>query len=291
MQIAGGNRPGEAAAPPSFPAWATDAPVLTALAENPAQWALFLDIDGTLVDIALTPDTVDVPAGLTDSLAAVMRGLGGAMALVTGRATDFVDGLFHPHRFPLAGLHGAQMRLADGRRRDSEPGPALLRAKDMLRAGVRNWPGVLFEDKGAAVALHFRLAPQQQEAVENLMRDAAVLAGPKWALQRGKMVIELKPAAADKGAALRSFMDTGPFLGRWPVAIGDDLTDEDMFATAIALGGQAVRVGKDARRSLASGRLQTPAQLREALAGIRAMWEKGRPSMERGGEWNGGHSG
>lgn len=253
----------------------TPPPALAQLANNPADWALFLDVDGTLIDIAPTPDAVVAPAGLADCLAGISAGLAGALALVTGRAIGFVDRLFHPHRFPLAGLHGAEVRLADGRRRGPEPDVALARAREVLSAGAENLPGVVLEDKGAAVALHFRLAPQHRDAVENLMRDAAELAGPAWTRQRGKMLVELKPAGADKGAAVRSLVDTAPFRGRRPLAIGDDLTDEDMFAAAIAHGGQALRIGgDDGRRSLASARLDSPAVLRDVLARIHAEWEK-----------------
>lgn len=247
---------------------ARDGSVLAALVRRPAEWALFLDIDGTLVDIAPAPDAIAIPAGLGGDLLGVMTRLGGAMALVTGRAIPYVDRLFAPHRFPLAGLHGAEMRLPDGRMHLPAITPALLRARERMRAAALDLPGTMLEDKGAALALHFRGAPQHREGVEAAMREAAALAGPGWVLQRGKMLVELKPARADKGAALKTFMEAVPFAGRRPVAVGDDLTDEDMFAAAIALGGQAIRVGEDDRGSLASDRLRSPAQLRGLLASI-----------------------
>ncbi|MGV6875509.1 trehalose-phosphatase [Pseudochelatococcus sp. B33] len=267
------ERKGEVISPPSFVALAAEAPALIALAENPGKWALFLDIDGTLVDMAPTPDAVEAPAGLADNLTAVMTGLGGAMALVTGRGIAFVDRLFLPHRFPLAGLHGAELRLSDARTIATDPTPSFMQAKATLRAGTAGMSGVIVEDKGVAVAVHYRLAPHYRERVEALMREAAVLAGPRWSLQGGKMLVELKPAAADKGEALKSFMDAAPFAFRRPLAVGDDLTDESMFAAANALGGQAVRIGSRDARTLAAGRIQSPAHLRDLLALIAGSWE------------------
>ncbi|MFD2249440.1 trehalose 6-phosphate phosphatase [Pseudochelatococcus lubricantis] len=261
-----GERGGEAFSPSSF----------GALAANPEKWALFLDIDGTLVDIAPTPDAVEAPAGLAASLAVVMTGLGGALALVTGRGIGFVDRLFHPHCFPLAGLHGAELRLPGGRTIAIEPSPAFLQAKAALHAGAASLPGVIVEDKGVAVAVHYRLAPHHRDSVEALMREAAVRAGPRWSLQSGKMLVELKPAAADKGEALKSFMRGAPFAGRQPLAVGDDLTDEDMFAAAIAHGGRAIRIGDGNARTLAAGRIGTPAHMRTLLASLADTWERDR---------------
>lgn len=268
------GRRGETAPTPSFAALAAGAPALAALAENPGEWGLFLDIDGTLIDIAPTPEAVEAPAGLAETLAALMKGLGGAMALVTGRGIGFVDRLFDPHRFPLAGLHGAELRLPGAGTIAAEPAPSFLRAKAALRAGAAGMSGVIVEDKGLAVAVHYRLAPHRRETVEALMRDAAVLAGPRWSLQEGKMVVELKPTAADKGEALKAFMGTAQFAPRRPLAVGDDLTDENMFAAAVAHGGQAIRIGGGDALTLATGRVQSPAHLRSLLASIAGAWEE-----------------
>lgn len=267
----------DAAVPPrlSLAGLAAGAPALSALAEAPHAWALFLDIDGTLLDIAPTPEAVVVPAGLLHDLSGVMAGLGGALALVTGRGVRFVDELFHPYRFPLAGLHGAELRLDDERTVTIALTPAFQQAKEALRAGTDGKTGIILEDKGSAIAVHYRLAPHRQEYVEALMRDAARLAGPGWSLQRGKMLVELKPAGADKGAALASFMESAPFAGRRPLAIGDDLTDENMFSAAIARGGEAIRIGSGDARTLASGRIGSPTRLRETLAALARLINPG----------------
>lgn len=268
-----GRQRGPAGSSSPVSALAAGAPVLAELVAEAANWALFLDIDGTLVDLAPTPDAIDVPVDLGEDLLSLLTGLGGAMALVTGRGIAYVDGLFYPHRFPIAGLHGAELRQPNGHITHHDAGPSLLRAKEMLHAEARDLPSVIVEDKGAAVALHFRQSPQYQDKVEALMRNAAIVAGPAWTLQFGKMLIELKPAAANKGEALTSFMGASPFLGRRPIAVGDDLTDEDMFAAALAHGGQAIRIGGDDRQTLASGRIATPAQLRAILAQVAHIWQ------------------
>ncbi len=259
------------ASPPLSAAALPDAaPVLAAMVRDAGRHALFLDVDGTLIDIAPTPDAVRVPDGLGGDIMRLVGRLGGALALVTGRSIAFADRLFAPHRFAMAGLHGAELRHPDGRIVATCPDAAFLRAVAMLRAGARDLRDVVFEDKGAAVALHFRLAREHRAAVEALMREAVVLAGPEWVLQRGKMLVELKPAAADKGRAVAAFMRETPFAGRIPIAVGDDLTDEDMFAAAIANGGRAIRIGVDVRPTLASARFETPARLRAALASLAA---------------------
>ena len=234
--------------------------------------ALFLDIDGTLIDLAETPDGIVVPPDLPANLDAVSKKLDGALALVTGRALPYADRLFQPHQFPIAGLHGAERRMSDGTidRVTVTPEFELLKAR--LFAETAGWDGVLIEDKGAAVGAHYRQAPERQADLETLMERAAADAGSDFTLQRGKMVIEIRPSRASKGEALRSFLSETPFAGRLPVAIGDDLTDEAMFKTANTLGGHSIRIGEatlpDGSATQAAMLLSSAAELRDILAGL-----------------------
>lgn len=217
--------------------------LLSALSSSPQDCALFLDIDGTLLDLAEVPDAIVVPPVLPASLEIASRRLGGALALVTGRSLSYADALFSPFRFPIAGLHGAELRRPDGRVAKAETTAAFEALKADLRKETEGLEGVLVEDKGAAVAAHYRLAPQRQAQVEPIMERLLTKAGPNWALQRGKMVLEIRPASADKGQAVEAFLSMPPFVGRRPIAIGDDVTDEAMFRVANRQGGLSVRVG------------------------------------------------
>lgn len=243
--------------------------MLEALPSQSDDWALFLDIDGTLLNLAPTPDSIEVPDTLPGHLNRLSETFGGALALVTGRSMDFADMLFKPFLFPLAGLHGAEFRDAGGVSTlpDTE---AFQELKHQLVREAEAYPGVLIEDKGAAVAAHYRLAPNYEKVLDERMRYYANLAGPGWALQLGKMVFELRPARASKGDALERFLQAAPFKNRLPVAIGDDLTDESMFAVANARGGVSVRVGSIDAPSCAGYRLSSPALVRNVLGAMAA---------------------
>ncbi|MBZ9789822.1 trehalose-phosphatase [Rhizobium sp. 3T7] len=217
--------------------------LLSAVLSSPQDCALFLDIDGTLLDLAAVPDAIVMPPSLPAALYAAWQRLGGALALVTGRALAYADELFAPFRFPIAGLHGAELRWPDGRIMKAETTAAFEALKAELRAATENLQGVLVEDKGAAVATHYRLVPQRQADVELIMERLQSKVGPNWTLQRGKMVLEIRPASADKGHAVETFLSMPPFAGRRPIAIGDDVTDEAMFRVANRFGGHSVRVG------------------------------------------------
>ncbi|HHZ10873.1 MAG TPA: trehalose-phosphatase [Rhizobiales bacterium] len=230
-------------------------------------WAVFLDIDGTLLDIADTPGAVTVPGGLRDDLAMLSRRVGGALALVTGRSIAFVDEAFPAHGLPVAGLHGAEWRDPTGRRLDCDPGPGLAAARRRLGEKAADWPGVVIEDKGAAFAAHFRLAPRLGEVVRSFMESLAEGLGEGWTLQQGKSVVEIRPAGNDKGAVVERFMAQPPFLGRRPLAVGDDLTDEAMFAVVNRLGGLSVRVGRSMQPTAAAMVVDSPAAVREWIAG------------------------
>lgn len=256
--------PNEAPTPDRSGAAALD-PDLRGFLARPEGWAVFLDVDGTLLDIAPTPESVVVPKRLADDLARLSARVGGALALVSGRAVAFIDALFGPHRFAVAGLHGAERRTSDGRIEEATAGPELVAIKRRLAAEATGLAGVIFEDKGAAVALHYRQAPDFKDTVRQLMDEAAASAGAGYSLQPGKMVVELRPRAS-KGDALQNFMQEEVFKGRRPLVFGDDVTDEAMFKVANRLGGVSVKIGGEPCETTASTRLENPQAVRELIA-------------------------
>lgn len=205
-------------------------------------WAWFLDVDGTLIDIAPTPSAIHIPEALPGLLQRLSATHGGAVALVSGRSLDNLRQLVAPFDPPTAGLHGLEWRDAAGNigRVDVPPGLDLIRAR--LTAEAERFDGLLLEDKGAAVALHYRQAPQLAERVLDTAR-AAIADHPDFGMTAGKMVVEIKPKEGNKGRAVETLMRTAPFTGRVPVFVGDDTTDEDGFAAANRLGGVSVLVG------------------------------------------------
>ncbi len=236
------------------------------------RFAVFFDIDGTLIDLAATPDGIVVPPELPSNLAAVSQKFGGALALVTGRALPYADRLFEPHRFPIAGLHGAEQRMADGTVDRITVTPEFEALKAEIASNAAGWDGVLIEDKGAAVGAHYRQAPERRAELDALMEEAAKKAGSEFALQRGKMVIELRPARASKGEAVKRFLSEAAFAGRLPITIGDDLTDEAMFRAANELGGHSIRIGDktlpDGSTTAATLLLSSAQELRDILASL-----------------------
>ncbi len=209
-----------------------------------ADAALFLDLDGTLIDLAPTPDAVVVPDGLVASLNAVSARLGGALAIVTGRTIDTVDALLGC-RFAAAGEHGAALRLSPGApiaHLDLPRPPVAWIAQG--EAAVAPYPGALLERKAAGFVLHYRRIPQAGPALEQAARGI-VAADPRFSVMAAKMAWEIKPAGVNKGAAVRSLMAQPPFAGRRPVYVGDDVTDEAGIAACTALGGTGYRVGAD----------------------------------------------
>lgn len=242
--------------------------IIAALSTDPQDWALFLDIDGTLLDLAETPDAVVVPPSLPANLDALSRKVGGALALVTGRGLDYVDRLFSPFFFPIAGLHGAERRDSDGLVHKAAETAEFKQLKADLVADTDNWPGVVIEDKGAAVAAHYRLAPDRKLQLELLIERALIRAGPNWTIQHGKMVIEIRPARADKGDAVAAFLAQPAFAGRRAIAIGDDVTDEAMFETVNRLGGYSIRIGPPSPASEALGSVPSAEALRGIIAAL-----------------------
>jgi trehalose 6-phosphate phosphatase len=234
--------------------------------------ALFLDFDGTLVDIAERPDAISVAPELPDILAQLRQQLGGALALVSGRPIAFLDACFAPIRFDAAGLHGLEHRIS-GRLTSCRPEdhPGLRAAVERLQGLLAPYPGVLIEDKGCSVAIHWRLAPARAELAQGTAQAIAESLGPDYRIQYGKAVAEIIPTASGKGWVIESFLAQPPYRGRTPVFIGDDLTDEHGFETVTARGGLSVRVGQGA--TVARARLETPADVRRCLAAWTARGE------------------
>lgn len=217
------------------------------LPDRGAQWAFFLDVDGTLADIAPHPEAVAIADHARDTLSRLADGCAGAVALVSGRSIADIDRLFAPLHLPVAGLHGIERRDAAGRISRAEIDPRRLDAvRARLGAFADAHPGALVEDKGLALALHYRQAPEAGDAAQALAAELASESGAALVVQRGKMVVELRPAGANKGTAVAAFMTEPPFAGRTPVFVGDDVTDEAGFATINAMGGVSIRVGDGA---------------------------------------------
>ncbi len=206
-------------------------------------WALFLDVDGTLLHLAETPEAVEVSDHLHDVLVRLAPALGGAVALISGRRIEDLDRLFAPLRLPVAGLHGLEHRDAQGNVRLLGKTEMLSPMRGPLREFAAKHHGVLLEDKGRTLALHYRKAPHMESQSRRLVAGLAGRYADSLRVIDGKMVLEIKPRLSDKGVALRSFLDERLFRGRCPVFIGDDVTDEDAFRAVNDLGGYSIRVG------------------------------------------------
>jgi trehalose 6-phosphate phosphatase len=206
--------------------------------------ALFLDIDGTLLDMARTPEAVVVPVELRLTLLRLHDALDGALAFVSGRSLAAIDQLFMPLRTAAVGCHGAEVRSADGSVRAlSDAVPDSVRA--IFRQLTENHPGTLLEDKVYALSLHYRLAPEARASLEAAMeKHASIFASENVAIQHGKSVIDARMAGVDKGAGVRALMRQPPFRDRAPVFGGDDTTDMDVFHILPELGGLGFSVGR-----------------------------------------------
>ncbi len=230
--------------------------------------ALFLDFDGTLVEIAPTPDSVVVPDHLPGILAETADALGGALAIVSGRTLDDVTRYLHPLVAPGSGSHGVERRRADGS--IAAPDPEIGRVAAEIIAGVAakigTQPGLLFEDKPWSAALHYRGAPAlEAECIAVMQR--VVAAYPGWEVIIGKMIVEARFAGFSKASAVDAFMQEAPFKGRVPVFIGDDRTDEDGMQAAEKHGGYGIKIGEGS--SIARYRLTNPQDVWNYLAASR----------------------
>lgn len=215
--------------------------------------SLILDFDGTVVEIASTPEAVEVDEPLRRLLLRLMNRLNGRVAILTGRPLEQIERLIHPLQLPISGSHGLETRHANGEHRLPTRSQSLDSAIAALRSLEEEHPGVLIEEKPFGVALHFRQAADAEEQVRKAAERTAEAAGLE--LQPGKMVIELKPPGANKAEGLKMLMAAAPFRGTRPVVLGDDLTDEPAFEAAQQLGGAGIFVGEP-RPTAARFRLQ-----------------------------------
>ena len=227
-----------------------------------AHCALFLDFDGTLVDLAERPQDVFAPYGLLDTLERLRDLLDGALAIVSGRPIEQIDHFLAPLKLAAAGVHGAERRGADGAMTLADVA-SLHAIETAAQALVDAHPELLLERKRGSLALHYRAAPHLAEECTAAMR-AAVAGSPGVVLLPGKMVLEAKPDSVGKGTAIAALLGEAPFAGRMPVFIGDDVTDEAGFETVQAQGGVGVKVGLEA--TVAKHRLESPDAVRNALA-------------------------
>ena len=217
--------------------------------------ALFLDFDGTLVEIAPTPGLVQVPAELPHLLGELVDRLGGAVSVVSGRPLDQLARMLAPYAGAIAGDHGLERRYGDGNVTHCPAPPKLAEARSVLAEFAARHDGVLLEDKSVSLALHYRQAPAARASCRALVQHLARERGGAFEALDGKMVIELMPRSSGKGRAIADFLANAPFHGRLPVFIGDDITDEDGFAVVNRLGGVSVHVGCGA--TIARHRLAT----------------------------------
>lgn len=207
--------------------------------------ALFLDLDGTLLEIAATPESVVVPPGLPELLANLHGLLGGAVAIVTGRSIGFVDTLLRPFVPVAAGEHGAALRYQDGKMEEMPKGLAVPDAwREALEAAAQRWPGVLIEPKPHGVAVHYRLVPERGNDVWRLVRALVPQDHPWFRLIPAREAVEIGPRGVSKGRAVERLMAHQPFKGRRPIFVGDDFTDEAGMEAARQFGGEGLRVAE-----------------------------------------------
>ena len=207
--------------------------------------ALFLDLDGTLLEIAETPESVVVPPGLPQLLESLRAELDGALAIVTGRSIGVVDDLLNPFVATAAGEHGASMRYQDGKIEEMSKGLAVPEAwRKALVAAAERWPGVLVEPKLHGIALHYRLVPERGKDVWRLVRALVPEDHPWFRLLPAREAVEIGPRSASKGHAVEQLMQRRPFQGRRPIFVGDDFTDEAGMEAASRFGGQGLRVAE-----------------------------------------------
>lgn len=241
-------------------------PVPRSLVPRLSETAILLDIDGTLLDLAPTPREVWVPPGLAKTLNRLLTRTHGALALVSGRSLNDIDLIFAPEQFPAVGGHGAEMRITgDSEAVASHAPPMDKELKRRLAAIARLSPGILLEDKGYSLALHYRLAPHAEKAIYaavSLIR--ADLPNAPIEVLPGKCVCEIKHSGFTKATGVLELMTHEPFKGRRPLFIGDDVTDESVFGIMPDFDGLAFSVGRRAQG--VAGHFDAPDDVRQFLA-------------------------
>jgi trehalose 6-phosphate phosphatase len=237
-----------------------------ALMPDLSECALLLDIDGTLLDMAPTPREVWVPPELATAMGRLLQRTNGALALVSGRSLNDIDLIFAPMLFPAVGGHGAEMRLSPENESVAVHAPPMEKElKRRLAAIAKLSPGILLEDKGYSLALHYRLAPHAEKAIYDAVSAIrADLPNAPMEVLPGKFVCEIKHSGFTKATGVIELMTHEPFKGRRPVFIGDDVTDETVFAIMPDMNGLAFSVG---RRALGvAGHFDEPRDVRAWLA-------------------------
>jgi trehalose 6-phosphate phosphatase len=237
---------------------------VAALSDGPL--ALFLDVDGTLLDLAERPDDVVTPADLVGTLAKAERKLAGALALISGRAISDLDRLFEPLRLRASGIHGAEIRIDP--RGPATPAPAAMELPPSLWTALTRevalFPGAFVENKRFSLVVHYRLAPQAEQPLRQAVTRLVGALPIAVEVMDARCAIELKAPGFEKGGAIAAFLSRPPFRGRTPVFVCDDATDESGFAVVVARGGCAYSVGR--RRPGATGVFAKPRAVRDWLA-------------------------
>lgn len=228
-----------------------------------ARTAFYLDVDGTLLGFKERPEDVVADEALLTLLTRLREKTHGAVALVSGRTISDLDRIVAPLALPAGGVHGAELRFADGRR-EAAAGTAIAEVRDAAEAFVAAHPGLRLEDKGgAAIAVHYRQAPERKDEVRAFLERTVT--DPALMIQHGKMVAEVKPAGCHKGKAIESLMATPPFAGRAPLFMGDDLTDEHGFATVNDHHGISIKIGVADEPTVAMHTLPDTSAVRDFL--------------------------
>jgi trehalose 6-phosphate phosphatase len=228
--------------------------------------AILLDIDGTILDFAPSPQQVWVPTGLRQTLARIDALTGGALALVSGRSLRDIDVIFSPLELAAIGGHGAELRAVAGAAPTVCVPPLSGALKRKLAAIAELGPGILAEDKGYSLALHYRLAPEKGDAVRAAVEAICADAADAVDVLPGKLVVEIKPAGINKAKAVCELMRHAPFSGRNPIFIGDDTTDEPVFGIISQFGGLGFSVGRVS--AVVNGHFEQPESVRAWLARI-----------------------
>lgn len=221
---------------------------------NPSNDALFLDIDGTILDIAPKAQDVDVPPELIESLKVLKKKLSGALALISGRMIHEIDALFAPLQLTCSGVHGAEWRLSpNGPIKTGAPLPHQLR--DNIAEVFQDMEGVIVEDKIYDVSVHFRLAPEKGPMIEEKFRSLLGAYEKDVSFLPGRKVFEVTRTQHDKSEALKKLLSSPCFQNRRPVFLGDDITDLPAINFCLSCGGAAARVGQSPFESPAKVRL------------------------------------
>lgn len=216
------------------------------LPEQAPRWAFFLDVDGTLLEIRELPELARPTPRIKSIVQHLQLVTHGAVALISGRSIKALDAIFLPLVLPTAGLHGLERRDAQGGMiTDNSKDESLAHVRARLQQFCENYAGTMLEDKDVTIALHYRNAPEAEEAAHRIMYGIVRELGAGFEVKRGKMVVEVRPTGDNKGSAIAEFMKEAPFKGKTPVFIGDDVTDEDGFDMVNRMDGYSIRVGED----------------------------------------------